>query len=102
MVKPSKATGTSMKPIPAASQRSTSESLIGREAFETSVSPAQNRLKPPPVPETPTVTRTPRPVRMPNSSAIAPVIGKTVEEPSTWISPVSVLSCRGAGDTCSA
>ena len=73
-----------------------------------SVSPAQKRLNPPPVPETPTVTWTPRSVRLPNSSAIDSVIGKTVEEPSTWISPVSALSCLsclscwGAGDACSA
>src|SRR5918996_403645 len=37
-----------------------SELLIGREAFERSVSPRQKRSKPPPVPEMPTVTWTPR------------------------------------------
>ena len=31
--------------------------LILRDAFEMSVSPLQNRVKPPPVPEMPTVTR---------------------------------------------
>jgi hypothetical protein len=33
--------------------------LIGREASEMSVSPAQNFSKPPPVPEVPTVIFTP-------------------------------------------
>ena len=36
-------------------QRVTSELLMGREALETTVSLLQNFLKPPPVPETPTV-----------------------------------------------
>ena len=35
-----------------------SSSLIGREASEMSVSPAQNFSKPPPVPDSPTVTLT--------------------------------------------
>lgn len=46
-----------------------------------SVSPRQNFLKPPPVPETPTVTFTPRWAFW-NSSATASVIGYTVDEPS--------------------
>ena len=37
----------------------TSLGVIGRDASEIAVSPAQNRLKPPPVPEIPTVTLTP-------------------------------------------
>jgi hypothetical protein len=32
--------------------------LIGRDAFASSISPAQKRWKPPPVPEVPTVTAT--------------------------------------------
>ena len=56
-----------------------------------SVSPAQKRLKPPPVPETPTVTRTSG-LAMPNSAAIASVIGKTVLEPSTAISPANATA----------
>ncbi len=46
-----------------------------------SVSPRQNFWKPPPVPEMPTVTRTPG-VTFWNSSATASLMGKTVLEPS--------------------
>ena len=46
-----------------------------------SVSPRQNFWKPPPVPEMPTVTRTPG-LAFWNSSATASLIGKTVLEPS--------------------
>jgi hypothetical protein len=56
---------------------------IGREALEISVSPRQNFLKPPPVPEMPTVTRMPR-FAFWKSSATASVTGKTVLEPSTF------------------
>ena len=42
-----------------------------------------NFLKPPPVPETPTVTRISG-CSFRNSSATASVIGNTVLEPSTW------------------
>src|SRR5262245_45818314 len=55
---------------------------IGRDAFEISVSPRQNFLNPPPVPEMPTVTLTLPFVDFWNSSATASVIGKTVLEPS--------------------
>ena len=44
--------------MPAAAQVAISAARIGREASEMSVSPRQNFLKPPPVPEMPTVTRT--------------------------------------------
>src|SRR5687768_6808466 len=64
---------------------STSVGLIGREALEMSVSPPQNFLKPPPVPEIPTVTLLPG-FAFWNSSATASVIGNTVLEPSTLIS----------------
>ena len=47
-----------------------------------SVSPRQNFLKPPPVPEMPTVTLDLPRSRFWNSSAIASVIGYTVLEPS--------------------
>ena len=53
------ATWNSTYSIPSCSQAAISSSLIGREAFERSVSPRQKRSKPPPVPETPTVTWTP-------------------------------------------
>ena len=51
-----------------------------------SVSPAQNFSKPPPVPEVPTVTRTPEFSAM-NCSATASVNGATVLEPSMRIEP---------------
>ena len=51
-----------------------------------SVSPAQNFSKPPPVPEVPTVTRTPG-FSLWNSSATASVSGATVLEPSMRIVP---------------
>src|SRR6186997_3109050 len=65
-------------------QASTSVGLIGREASEMSVSPAQNFLKPPPVPEMPIVAFTPG-FTFWNSSATASVIGYTVLEPSAVI-----------------
>ena len=52
----SNATGSSKYSMPAALQSTISLSRIGREASEMSVSPRQNFLKPPPVPEMPTVT----------------------------------------------
>ena len=56
-------------------QTAISSSSIGREASEMSVSPAQNFSKPPPVPEVPTVTRTPGFVAA-NSSAAACANGR--------------------------
>ena len=61
--------------------------LIGLEASDISVSPGQNFLNPPPVPETPTDICTSG-LRAVNSSATACVIGNTVEDPSINISPV--------------
>ncbi len=55
-VSASKATGSSKYSTPAALQSSISFFRIGREASEMSVSSRQNFLKPPPVPEMPTVT----------------------------------------------
>src|SRR5690606_3795559 len=60
---------------------------MGRDALLMSISPRPNFLNPPPVPETPTVTRTSGPTAR-NSSATASVIGYTVLEPSIVISPV--------------
>ena len=71
------------------SQSATSLSFIALDAFDIIVSPGQNFLKPPPVPETPTEIFTSG-FKIVNSSATAWVIGKTVEEPSINISPVSV------------
>ena len=59
-----------------------SDFVIGREAFEISVSPRQNFLNPPPVPEMPTVTLTAPRLAFWNSSATASVMRKTVLEPS--------------------
>ena len=56
-----------------------------------SVSPRQNFLNPPPVPEIPTVTLTLPLVDCWKSSATASVIGKTVLEPSIF------TSCARAG-----
>ena len=80
------ATWNSTGSIPASSQIVASSSLIGREAFERSVSSRQNRSKPPPVPETPTVTWTPGSWPW-NFSAAAVVYGPTVLEPSASIRP---------------
>jgi hypothetical protein len=65
-----------------------SSGLIGRDASEMSVSPAQNFSKPPPVPEVPTVICTPE-FSSWNSSAAASANGATVEEPSIAIVPDS-------------
>ena len=54
---PSLATVNATHLTPASLQRTASESFIGRDAFERSISLRQNRSKPPPVPEIPTVTR---------------------------------------------
>jgi hypothetical protein len=47
-----------------------------------SVSPLQNFLNPPPVPDMPMTNRADPPMESPQSSTIASVIGKTVLEPS--------------------
>ena len=62
---------------------------IGRDASERSISPLQNRWKPPPVPEMPTVTCTPVAPARRKSSAAAVVYGPTVDEPSAVIEPLS-------------
>src|SRR3954447_21102177 len=71
-----------------ARQAASSSGLIGRDASEISVSPLQNRLNPPPVPEKSTVKST-LPAWLPNSSASASIIGKTVDDPSAVILPLS-------------
>src|SRR5215213_1219603 len=84
---PSLATGTSLYSTPPFSQSGTSSSsLIGREASEMSVSPAQNFSKPPPVPEVPTVIFTPG-FSAWKFSAAAWVNGATVLDPSILILP---------------
>jgi len=81
-VSASNAIGSSKYLMPAFAQSSISFFRIGREASEISVSPRQNFLKPPPVPEIPTVTLTAPLVDFWKSSATASVIGYTVLEPS--------------------
>ena len=83
-VSASNATGSSKYSMPAALQSAISLSRIGREASEMSVSPRQNFLKPPPVPEMPTVTLIWLFLAFWNSSATASVIGNTVLEPSIF------------------
>ncbi len=56
---PSFATWSSRNSIRSFAHAATSSSSIGREAFVISISPAQNFSKPPPVPDAPTVIRTP-------------------------------------------
>ena len=87
-VRASLATAISAYSMPASAQAAASSSLIERDASEMSVSPAQNFLKPPPVPDWPTVTSTPSPSGVAlNSSLAAAVSGATVDEPSTRTPP---------------
>ena len=70
-----------MNSTPFAFAASISETLIGREALEMSVSPTVNRLKPPPVPVMAFwIWRSGFASR--NDSATAMVIGATVDEPA--------------------
>ncbi len=94
-VSASKASGNSMNSMPAFLHSSISALRIGREPLEMSVSPRQNFLKPPPVPEMPTVTRTWPLVSFWNSSAIASDTGNTVLDPS--MAMVLVCAVAGAG-----
>ena len=84
-VRASLATIISVNSIPAAAHSAASSSLIGRDALEMSVSPAQNFLNPPPVPEVPTETLIFGFSSLNNSPAAA-ASGATVDEPSTRIS----------------
>ena len=85
---PSLATWTSLKVTPFFSQSAFSSSLIGRDASEISVSPAQKRTKPSPVPAPPTVIFTPG-CDSPKNSDAASANGWTVEEPSMATLPLS-------------
>ena len=86
--KPSLATTTSVYPIPLALHAAASSSLIGLDASEMSVSPAQNFWKPPPVPAVATVTLTPGSTER-NRSAAASLSGATVDDPSTVTVPLT-------------
>ena len=74
--------------IPAALHTAASLSLIGRDASEMSVSPAQKVLNPPPVPLVRTVIRTPE-FSFWKSPAASVMSGATVLEPSRRMVPVS-------------
>ena len=71
-----------------------SSALIGREASLMSVSPAQNFVNPPPVPDSLTLTSTPGLAAL-KSSATASEIGRTVLEPSMTIDPGHGGAARG-------
>ena len=83
---PSKATLSSTNSMPAAAQAAASSSLIGREASEMSVSPAQKSANPSPVPGPSTVAAMPEPQSRSRSPTRAEM-GSTVEEPETTTSP---------------
>ena len=93
-VSASKATGSSMYSMPAL-PAVVHLALRGSAArrSEMSVSPRQNFLKPPPVPEMPTVTLTCCFLAFWNSSATASVTGKTVLEPSI----LTICCCAATG-----
>src|SRR5690242_18852987 len=74
--------------MPAAWQVAASSSLILRDASEMSVSPAQNFLKPSPVPGPSTVYL--KSGLLAASASATPVeIGSTVDEPETRIEPLT-------------
>ena len=85
---PSVPTLSSKYSMPFEAAASFSAYLMLLEASEISVSPAVNRLKPPPVPEMPTIGWV-LPWSFWNSSATACEIGETVLEPSISITPLS-------------
>ena len=103
--RPSIATWSSTYSMPFALQARPSPSssaLIGRDASLMSVSPTQNFLKPPPVPEKATGTWTPL-LAFWNSSATAWVIGYTVLEPSIVTVPLNTgASDAGAAELAAA
>ena len=82
--------------MPCSSQESSSFCLTGREESETWVSFAQKALNPAPVPVDATLTRT-LGWSLLNSSATASLMGKTVLEPATAISPDSSILPVSAG-----
>src|SRR6187402_562207 len=85
--------------------KATSVGRMGRDAPVMAISPAQNFLKPPPVPETPMVTRAG--LVFWNSSATASVMGNTVEDPSmammdsSCLVPASGAACPALSACCS-
>ena len=92
---PSTATLSSMKSMPEASHAATSSSLIGRDASETSISPAQNCANPSPVPGPSTVIARSG-FSSENAAPTAAEIGSTVDEPETAIDPETDPASAGA------
>ena len=84
---PSLATVNATHLTPASRHLIASACLIGRDAFARSISLRQNRSKPPPVPEMPTVTRA-FVFFFWNPSAAAIAYGPTVLEPSAVTVPL--------------
>jgi hypothetical protein len=74
--------------MPASRHSFSSSGSICRDASEMSVSPAQNRSKPPPVPDVPTVTRASGFAAW-KSSAARVASGATVLEPSASTEPLT-------------
>ena len=85
---PSIAILSSVYSMPAAWHSAASSSLILREASEMSVSPAQNFLKPSPVPG-PSIVYLKSGLLAASASATPVEIGSTVDEPETLIEPVT-------------
>ena len=81
-VSPSMATGSSMNSTPPSAHFSSSLALIGRDASLMSISPLQNFLNPPPVPEIPMTNLAEPPIDFPQSSTMASEMGNTVLDPS--------------------
>ena len=92
--RPSIATLSSTYSTPASLQAAASSSLIARDASEMSVSPAQNFLKPSPVPGPSTVYSKPGFASL-NSRATPDEIGSTVDEPETKIEPETAPPASG-------
>jgi hypothetical protein len=102
--RPSFATRKAIYRIPLSLHFAASDCLIGRDAFDRSVSPRQKRSNPPPVPEMPTVISAPE-FRRSNLSAAAVTYGPTVLEPSAEIlpeTPVRLVEAVAAAASASA
>src|SRR5215213_9107282 len=91
---PSMAIWSSVYSMPAAWQVAASSSLILREASEMSVSPAQNFLKPSPVPG-PSIVYLKSGLLAASASATPVEIGSTVDEPETMMLPLTAPPAEG-------
>ena len=97
-VRPSMAIASSTNSIPASAHSWASSSLILRLASLMSASPAQNFLKPSPVPGPSTVTARPPSDLVSASSLTSTEIGSTVDEPVTNTSPSGSAGPSGRAD----